>query len=56
MQSISKIACGDCGKESYDPNEFEFCVDCGKPMCDNHTNYEFIDGLDEPICEECMRG
>ena len=49
---VDKIIC-KCGKQSYDKNDFEFCVYCGKPMCYDCVKYEFIDGLDEPVCEKC---
>lgn len=51
--SVEKIICNECGYESYDYNEFEFCVYCDTAMCDKCVKYKFVDGLDEPVCKKC---
>ena len=51
---VQKTICSECGKTSYDENDFEFCVYCGKPMCYDCATYENDEGLDEPVCKDCM--
>lgn len=56
MIQVEKIICSKCGKDSYDDNEFEFCVYCDAPMCDDCAEYEYNekDGMPEPVCEKCQ--
>jgi len=54
MIQVEKVICSKCGKESYNENEFEFCIYCDVALCDSCVKYEYVDDLKEPVCEKCQ--
>ncbi len=53
MQVKAEKTICECKKESYNQDDFEFCIYCGKAMCLDCATYQFEDGLDEPVCKKC---